>query len=148
MHRDVWSAVDIGQGSRRSLLADRHDDRQAVGPEARHSRSHGVNATRCFEMRLLGRLQHFRAAISEPEPGRVLAGTDLDTGAVTTFTGAPYADGRQTLVTITTTTTVRDGLPGRIAGWLTTRLLRPIYERELAQLAAVAALPRAPSAGS
>jgi hypothetical protein len=38
-------------------------------------------------------------------------------------------------VTIATTTKVRAGLAGQVEAWLTTRLLRPIYQRELAQLA-------------
>jgi hypothetical protein len=33
---------------------------------------------------------------------------------------------------------VRDGLFGKVQGWLTERLLRPIYMKELEQLAAVA----------
>jgi hypothetical protein len=92
-----------------------------------------------FQMRLLGRLQTFRAAITEPEPGRVLVETDLQTGAVTTFAVEPRADARQAAVTITTTTTVREGLLGRLEARLATRLLRPIYVRELAQLADLAA---------
>jgi uncharacterized protein YndB with AHSA1/START domain len=92
-----------------------------------------------FQMRLLGRLQNFRATITEPEPGRVLVETDMQTGAVTTFTVEPRADAQQAAVTITTTTSVREGLLGRLEAWLTTRLLRPIYVRELAQLADVAA---------
>ena len=39
-----------------------------------------------FEMSLLGRKQTFQAAITEPEPGRVLVETYLENGAVTTFT--------------------------------------------------------------
>ncbi len=65
--------------------------------------------------------------------------TDLQTGAATTFTVEPGADAQQAAVTIATTMTVREGLLGRLEAWLATRLLRPIYIRELAQLAAVAA---------
>lgn len=92
-----------------------------------------------FQMRLLGRIRTFRAAITEPEPGRVLVETDLQTGAATTFLVEPSADAQQTTITITTTTTVRDGLVGRLEAWLATRLLHPIYIRELAQLATVSA---------
>src|SRR3954452_24399967 len=43
-----------------------------------------------FQMSVFGRRQTLRAAITEPEPGRVLVETDLDTnGAVTTFTVNP-----------------------------------------------------------
>ncbi len=92
-----------------------------------------------FQMRLLGRIQTFHAAITEPEPGRELQETDLNTGAVTTFTVEPRADAQQAMVTIATRTTVRQGLSGRLEAWLATRLLHPIYVRELAQLGAFVA---------
>lgn len=89
-----------------------------------------------FSMKLLGRTQDFRATVSEPEPGRVLVETN-DTGSVTSFTVDPQP-GATCRVTIVTETTVRDGIGGKIEGWLTNRLLQPIYEKELAQLAAFA----------
>jgi hypothetical protein len=90
-----------------------------------------------FQMKLLGKVQTFRAAITEPEPGRTLVETDLDTGAVTTFTVEPRENGEQAHVTITTDTQVRDGPAGSLEGWLATRLLRPTYVKELEQLALV-----------
>ena len=92
-----------------------------------------------FQMRLLGRIQTFRATITEPDPGRVLVETDLQTGATTTFTVDAGDEAQQSAVAITTTMAVREGLLGRLEAWLATRLLRPIYVRELAQLAVVAA---------
>lgn len=91
-----------------------------------------------FQMKLMGRTQSFHSTITEPEPGHILVETDRNTGAVTTFTVDPRSDGQEAFVTITTTTTVPDGLFGKVQGWLTTRLLGPIYEKELDQLAAVA----------
>jgi hypothetical protein len=92
-----------------------------------------------FQMRLMGRIQTFRAAITEPEPGQVLLETDIQTGAATSFAVEPRDDAQHAAVTITTTTTVREGPLGRLEAWLATRLLRPIYVQELAQLADVAA---------
>jgi hypothetical protein len=89
-------------------------------------------------MQLLGRIQSFHASVTEPEPGHTLVETDRNTGAITTFTVDPRSAGKETMVTITTTTTVPDGLPGKVQGWFTTRLLHPIYEKELARLATVA----------
>ena len=91
-----------------------------------------------FQMRVLGRVRTFRAAITEPEPGRVLAETDLDTGTLTTFTVVPVEDGRKSRVIITTDIGTRGGLPGRLERFLVTRLLRPVYQREIEQLGAVA----------
>jgi hypothetical protein len=89
-----------------------------------------------FEIRVMGQLQTIRSLVSEPEPGRVLVETN-DNGSVTTFTVDPRGDG-QAEVTIATEMGVRDGVAGAIERWMATRLLRPVYQRELAQLAEVA----------
>jgi hypothetical protein len=91
-----------------------------------------------FQMQLMGRLQSFHSTITEPEPGHILVETDRNTGAVTTFTVDPRVNGQEAFVTITTTTNVPNGIIGKIQGWLTTQLLRPIYLKELDQLATVA----------
>ena len=90
------------------------------------------------QMRVLGQLQTFRAIVTEPEPGRVLVETN-DTGYVTSFTVEPRADGQQAYVTITTERAGRPGILGALERWFIARLLRPVYVRELGQLAAVAA---------
>ena len=99
---------------------------------------YGAGTVINFQMKLLGRIQSFHAMITEPEPGRILVETNLNSGIVTTFTVDPRAGGQHCFVTITTTTEVPDGVAGKIQGWLTAQLLRPIYEKELRQLAAVA----------
>lgn len=89
-----------------------------------------------FQMSVFGRKKTFRAAISEPKPGRVLVETDLDTnGAVTTFIVDPDRASGHSRVTISTELATRRGIAGKIERFLSTRLLRPIYLRELAILA-------------
>jgi hypothetical protein len=88
-----------------------------------------------FTMRLMGPAQSFRATISEPEPGRRLVET-TDQGPVTSYRVEP--EGGATRVTIHTDMPVPDGAAGKFQGWLAERLLRPIYAKELAQLAALA----------
>src|SRR5579864_5793069 len=89
-----------------------------------------------FQMRVFGKKKTFRAAITEPEPGRVLVETDLDTnGAVTTFTVNPGPVQVTADVTIATELPVRAGILGVIERALSTRFLRPIYARELVLLA-------------
>ena len=99
---------------------------------------YGAGTVINFQMQLMGRIQSFHSTITEPDPGHILVETDMNTGAITTFTVEPGLDGQQAFVTITTTTNVPDGIVGKIQGWFTTRLLHPIYEKELDQLAAVA----------
>jgi len=92
------------------------------------------------DMKVMGRLQTFRATITEPEPGRVLVETN-DTGYVTTFTVEPRAEGQHGYVTISTDLNGHGGIFGALERWFVKRLLRPVYVRELEQLAAVATKP-------
>ena len=95
-----------------------------------------------FQMRVFGRKQTFRAAITEPEPGHVLVETDLDAnGAITTFTVNPGGAPADSRVTISTELPVRSGFLGKIEKTLSTLLLRPIYLKELENLARVATGP-------
>jgi hypothetical protein len=91
-----------------------------------------------YQMRILGRTRTFRAAITEPQPGRVLTETEVDTGAVTTFSVVPLEDGRKSHVTITTQLETRGGLLGKVEQFLVTRTLRPVYRREIERIEAVA----------
>ena len=95
-----------------------------------------------FQMSVFGKKQTFRAAITEPDPGRVLVETDLDAnGAVTTFTVNPGGAPADSQVTISTELRVRSGFLGKIEKTLTTLLLRPLYVKELENLARVATGP-------
>jgi hypothetical protein len=91
-----------------------------------------------FQTQAFGKTQTFRAAISEPEPGRVLVETDLDGGPVSTFVVDPLEGGCAARVTITTVGKVREGLPGRVEGVMTRLCLENIYAQELKLLAEVA----------
>jgi hypothetical protein len=93
-------------------------------------------------MSVFGKKQTFRAAITEPEPGRVLVETDLDAnGAVTTFIVNPGRAPADSHVTISTELRVRNGFLGKIERILATLLLRPVYVQELENLARVATGP-------
>jgi uncharacterized protein YndB with AHSA1/START domain len=127
------------------IIADYHNGHPRILPKPYflslnvEKGGYGAGTVINFQMQLMGRIQSFHSSITEPEPGHTLVETDSNTGAITTFTIDPRSTGKEALVTITTTTTVPDGVLGKVQGWLTTRLLHPIYEKELAQLAAVAA---------
>jgi hypothetical protein len=91
-----------------------------------------------LQMRMLGQLQTLRGVVSEPDPGRILAET-YDNGYITSFTVEPRGDGQQSYVTIATELSGRAGVLGALEGWFVARLLRPVYVRELAQVAAFVA---------
>jgi hypothetical protein len=130
-----------------SLLANYHDGHARILPKQFSNlviEQGGVGAGTVirFQMNLLGRKQNFRAAISEPEPGRVLVETYLDgSGAVTTFTISPGHAPADSNVTISTVLPVRAGWMGIMERKLSTFLLRPLYLRELENLARVSTGP-------
>ena len=99
---------------------------------------YGAGTVITFQMKLMGRIQSFHSMITEPEPGRTLVETELNSGSITTFNVEPRTGGQQAYVTITTDTEVPGSILGKIQGWLTKQLLYPIYVKELNQLAAVA----------
>ena len=95
-----------------------------------------------FQMTVLGRKQNFNAAVTEPEPGRVLVETYLDpAGTITTFTVDPGTAPADSNVTISTEVPVRSGIRGSIEKMFATLLLRPIFRKELENLARVATGP-------
>ena len=130
-----------------SLIANYNDGHPRILPKQFSSlvvEQGGVGAGTIirFQVNVFGRRQTFRAAITEPEPGRVLVETDLDAnGAVTTFTIDPAGAPADSRVTISTELRVRGGFLGKIEKTLSTLLLRPMYAKELENLARVATGP-------
>jgi len=95
-----------------------------------------------FQMSLLGKTRTLRAQVTEPEPGRVLAETYLDgNDTVTTFTVDPGSAPADSRVTISTEMPAASGVRGMIERTVTGMLLRPIYAKELENLARVATGP-------
>jgi uncharacterized protein YndB with AHSA1/START domain len=89
-----------------------------------------------FAMSALGTTRTFRAIVTEPEPGRVLAESYPDSGALTTFTVDPGGGaGQSARVTISTVAPASPGLRGAVEGWMSRRYLRKVYRKELALLA-------------
>jgi hypothetical protein len=127
-----------------AIIADYHDGHAQIIPKPPfvslvvEQGGTGTGTVIRVQIRVLGRIQTYRAVVTEPEPGRVLVETN-DTGYVTSFTVEPRADGQHAFVTIATEITGRAGVTGALERWFAPRLLRPVYVKELGQLAAVAA---------
>jgi hypothetical protein len=130
-----------------SLLANYKDGHPRILPRqftsvAVEEGGMGAGTVIRVQMSFLGKKQTYRAAITEPEPGRVLVETNLEANSwVTTFTVDPSSAPADSNVTISTELPVRAGLSGKMERLLSTLLLRPIYVHELANLARVATGP-------
>lgn len=77
----------------------------------------------------------FHLIVTEPESGRVLVETDIETQQVTTFTLQPLTYGR-TRVTIASDFPVSPGFAGFMERLVKPGVTRRIYKAELEQLAA------------
>lgn len=95
----------------------------------------GAGTIMRFSMSVMGKEYNYHQAVSEPEPGRVLQETDLDQDLVTTFTFDPINGGLQTHLTITTTIKASAGLKGALEKLLYPMGIRPIYKKELRNIA-------------
>jgi hypothetical protein len=84
-------------------------------------------------MQVMGQEQSFRMHVTEPEPGRMLAETDLKTGLVTKFIVEPRG-AEQSEVTFDTTFEASPGLKGWVERLFVPNYLRRVYKAELKQL--------------
>jgi hypothetical protein len=130
-----------------AILADYRDRHPRLLPPAFsnvvvESGGTGAGTVVRFDVKIGGVTRTVRAAVTEPEPGRVLAETDLDRGAVTTFTIEPRGD-RACDVTIVTEWTAT-GLRAMVERFLAPPKLQKLYREELENLrkAAVAEAAR------
>lgn len=83
-----------------------------------------------------GRTRAYRMNVAEPEPGRILAESDTDSRAVTTFTVSPQDDTSR--VRISTAWDGAGGIGGIFERMFAPRMLRAIYADELRRLDAYA----------
>ena len=122
------------------LIADYRDGHRRIIPKPPfvglevEEGGYGAGTLIRVRIRVLGVVQTYRATVTEPDPGRTLVESN-DTGYVTTFTVEPRAGGEQSYVTIATELSGRSGLRAAVEGLLLRRMLRPMFEKELALLA-------------
>jgi Polyketide cyclase / dehydrase and lipid transport len=144
MARNVVSAeamVDAPADRVYFYLADMRDHHSRFLPPAFsdfHVESGGAGAgtvTR-FKITAGGRTREYRMKVAEPEPGRVLTESDMDSSAVTTFTVSPQ--GGASLVRISTAWDGAGGIGGLFERLFAPRVLRAIYADELKRLDAYA----------
>ena len=96
----------------------------------------GAGTVTRFKMTAGGRSREYRMKVAEPEPGRVLTESDMDSSAVTTFAVSPR-DGAS-LVRISTAWDGAGGIGGLFERMFAPRVLRAIYADELKRLDAYA----------
>ena len=122
-----------------AILADYRDGHPRILPRSYFTSlavergGYGEGTVIRFRVRAFGKTRETRAAVTEPEPGRVLVETALEEGGpVTTFIVEP--EGGRARVTFKTELTSASGLAGAVERFVARRFLRRVYTLELAQL--------------
>jgi hypothetical protein len=140
-HAEASADIDAPAEAIYALLIDYRDGHPSILPKQYfsdlviESGGHGAGTVFRVRVNVFGTTASNHMLVSEPEPGRVLAETDTETGLVTTFTLTPIDDGRQTEVRIATDWTVGPGLRGKLESLTTPPVMRHIYDAELRLLA-------------
>jgi hypothetical protein len=141
IHVAVSATIDAAPALLYDIVADYRHSHPHILPQAYFTGleveegGYGAGTIVRVHMRVLGAEQKFRMRISEPEPGRVLAETDMASGMVTTFTIQPTANQQQAVVTIATTSETQGGVRGLMERLFNPPLMRRIYRQELRNLA-------------
>ncbi|HET9920748.1 MAG TPA: SRPBCC family protein [Ktedonobacteraceae bacterium] len=97
---------------------------------------YGAGTIFTYSTRIFGIENPARAVVSEPEPGRVLMETVSPMNFVTTFTMTPIANGQQTHLTIATAWPPARNLRERLEHVIYPLVMKPMYTKELALIAA------------
>jgi hypothetical protein len=92
----------------------------------------GAGTITSFRVTAAGRTRAYRMRVDEPEPGRVLTESDLQSSLVTTFTVTPEGPGCR--VRIETRWRGAGGLGGFFERLLAPRVVRRLYADELERL--------------
>lgn len=122
------------------ILSDYHQHHPRILPKQYFSdlevEEGGQGAGTTFRVRThaLGTERAYYMRVTEPEPGHVLAETDIDSGLVTTFTVTPAQSDTHARVRIATDWETSPGLAGIVEKFLTPVIMRRIYMKELRQL--------------
>lgn len=125
-----------------AVLADYRHEHPQILPKAFFSRveveAGGSGAGTLVRVygRSFGRERMLRMRVEEPEPGRVLTESDVDSSLVTTFTVTPLAGDQAAQVTIATVWEPAGGVAGVFERLLMPPLMRYAYRQELRQLTA------------
>jgi hypothetical protein len=125
-----------------NIIADYRDEHPRILPKQYflflnvEEGGYGAGTIINFRMRLLGQTQSFRSLITEPQPGRLLVETDIQSEMPTSFEVVPIDE--MSRVTISTMLKGRNWIEGLIAR----PILEKIYRMELELLAQITENPR------
>jgi hypothetical protein len=134
------TTIDARPSAVYEVLADYTSHHPRIMPPSLFSKleveSGGMGAGTVFHitLRIAGKKQRLHMRVGEPEPGRVLTETNLDTGVVTAFTVTPADSDSSTKARISSEWETKGGFGGLIDRTMTPLLMRWIFGKQLREL--------------
>jgi Polyketide cyclase / dehydrase and lipid transport len=141
-HVAVERTIDATPAAIYTVLADYDTHHPQIMPRSYFSNLEveegGLGSGTVFHITLKapGTKQQLHMRVDEPQPGRVLTETNLDTGALTAFSVLPIDKGARAKVRISSIWDPASGVRGIVVDrLLTPMMMRRILEKQLEQLA-------------
>lgn len=94
----------------------------------------GAGTVLRFHVTIWGQKLYYHQRVSEPEPGRVLVETDIETGQYSQFTLEPLNGGQQTRVTISSEAPASPGFKGVMERMTQPSIAGRLFKQELRNL--------------
>lgn len=122
-----------------AVISDYHVGHPAIVPKPYFEEikvekgGQGAGTVIRLKMKIFGQEYNYHQIVTEPEPGRVLVETDINTGQYSKFIVEPV--GKQTQVTIFAHFPGKPGIAGLIEKWMNPLITRQLFKKELRQLA-------------
>ncbi len=149
VHIEASEVIEARPEMLYAIIADYREGHPAILPKKYFTEvvvekgGQGAGTIVRSKMKVWGAVSVFRLLVAEPEPGRVLTESSLDSDLVTTFRFEPLEGGTKTRLTITTDFTASPGFKGFMEKRFQPSVARRIYQEELRQLAAYVANQKA-----
>jgi hypothetical protein len=151
---DAESLIDAPPAAVYAVLADYRTHHPRIMPQPMFSdlevEQGGIGAGTVFHItvHVAGRTQRLHMRVAEPDPGRVLTETNLDTGVVTEFRVIPGDGsddgGSPTLTRISSQWEARSGIRGLVDRFVAPRLMGRTFSAQLHELGDYMQSRRAP----
>jgi hypothetical protein len=125
---DIYAVIADYDGGHRAILPKPYFTDMII-----EKGGHGAGTRLRVYMEIWGQRYTFHQEVTEPEPGRMLKETDIETGQYTTFTFEPLSD-TQTRVIIRSVFPAKGGFAGFMEKLMQPPITRSIYHKELNNL--------------
>ncbi len=140
IHVEASSVIDARPEDVYAIVSDYRVGHPAILPKQHFTElivekgGQGAGTVVRVSARVWGKEYPFHQQVTEPEPGKVLVETDVETGQWTRFTFEPLDEGKQTRVTITSEFPPSRGITGLLQRFMLPPVVRDMYRKELQNL--------------